>query len=221
MIYILEGFIIGLLIPYMARRFAKFMPATPAYALYRLVAPHKIPLRSNPKQKALKKAYLWRSLMAGGLGALLAWAILFRFGEIECFWYMGFSLTLLLLAEIDGRTFLLPDILTVPLLICGFVFASVSGGLTPFESAISALIGYILPTFAALIMLSYDKEAFGGGDIKFLSAVGAWLGINGLLYTILLSCFLFGIYALIAKKRSGAFGPSIAGAAIIILLFGL
>ena len=34
MSYIFWGFLFGVLIPYMARRFAKFMPATAAYALY-------------------------------------------------------------------------------------------------------------------------------------------------------------------------------------------
>ena len=37
MSYIFWGFLFGVLIPYMARRFAKFMPATAAYALYRLL----------------------------------------------------------------------------------------------------------------------------------------------------------------------------------------
>ena len=39
MIYALSGLLFGLLIPYMSRRFAKFMPATLAYALYRIVKP--------------------------------------------------------------------------------------------------------------------------------------------------------------------------------------
>ena len=46
MVYVICGLVLGLLIPYMARRFAKFMPATPAYALYRLTKPperQKIP----------------------------------------------------------------------------------------------------------------------------------------------------------------------------------
>lgn len=41
MSYIFWGFLFGVLIPYMARRFAKFMPATAAYALYRLLWPVK------------------------------------------------------------------------------------------------------------------------------------------------------------------------------------
>ena len=41
MSYIFWGFLFGVLSPYMARRFAKFMPATAAYALYRLLWPVK------------------------------------------------------------------------------------------------------------------------------------------------------------------------------------
>lgn len=36
MIYAVYGFVFGLLIPYISRRFAKFMPATMAYALVSL-----------------------------------------------------------------------------------------------------------------------------------------------------------------------------------------
>ena len=36
--YAVYGFVFGMLIPYMARRFSKFMPATMAYAVYRLDA---------------------------------------------------------------------------------------------------------------------------------------------------------------------------------------
>ena len=39
MIYAAYGLVFGLFIPYLARRFSKFMPATPAYALYRILKP--------------------------------------------------------------------------------------------------------------------------------------------------------------------------------------
>ena len=41
MLYITIGFIFGFSIPYLARRFSKFMPATLAYALYRIFSINK------------------------------------------------------------------------------------------------------------------------------------------------------------------------------------
>lgn len=220
MIYILAGFIFGALVPYMARRFAKFMPATPAYALYRLAKPNKITSKTNDKYQKLLKAYRIRSLLCAVSVSGLSALFLVKLGEPQIWWWLGFVWVLSLLAEIDFRTFLLPDILTVPLLICGFVFsASFNPYVAPFESSAAALAGYVLPVIAALLMMWRSKEAFGGGDIKLLSAVGAWLGLEGMLYTLLLSCVLFGFYSLARRQRSGAFGPALAAAAVAVLFF--
>ena len=58
MTYILIGFLFGFTIPYLARRFAKFMPATLAYAIYRIFHINKTVSKSkkqkNPKYKKLK-----------------------------------------------------------------------------------------------------------------------------------------------------------------------
>lgn len=218
MIYILAGFIFGGLVPYMARRFAKFMPATPAYALYRLIKPNKTANKTSVKYRKLTNLYRMRSMLCAvsvsGISALL----FLKFGENQIWWWLGFVWVLVLLAEIDFRSFLLPDILTVPLLICGFVFsASFNPYITPFESSAAALAGYVLPVVATLLMLWRSKEAFGGGDIKLLSAIGAWLGVEGMLYTLLLSCLLFGIYSIIRRQRAGAFGPALAVAAVVVL----
>ena len=86
----------------------------------------------------------------------------------------------------------------------------------PAESSIGAAAGYVLPVFASLFLVWKHKDVFGGGDIKLLSAAGAWLGVELLLYVILLSCLVFGIYALIRRQRAGAFGPAIAISAIIV-----
>ena len=43
MFYTILGFLLGFSIPYISRRFAKFMPATFAYALYRIFTPNKKP----------------------------------------------------------------------------------------------------------------------------------------------------------------------------------
>ncbi len=222
MIYALYGFIAGFLMPYMSRRFAKFMPATPAYALYRLVKPVKIAKKTkfSTRYQKLKHQYLLRSLAYAVLAAVLSVLTFWRLGEMHLFWYLAFVWSLLLLAEVDLKTLLLPDILTIPLLIGGFVFAAFYGvNVSAAESAAAAAIGYLLPVVATLLMLWRSKDAFGGGDIKLLAAIGAWLGAEGVIYTVLLSCVIFGLYSFVRRQRSGAFGPSLSLSAIIILLW--
>lgn len=220
MIYIFTGFLFGALVPYMARRFAKFMPATPAYALYRLVKKNKTSNRRNDKYRKLLKAYQMRSFLYALVTALTTALFLYCLENENVWWWLGFIWTLILLTEIDCKILLLPDILTVPLLICGFVFAaSFHPFLSPFESSVAALAGYVIPVIATLLMLWRSTEAFGGGDIKLLSAIGAWLGVEGLLYTILLSCLLFGVYSIAKRQKAGAFGPALAVAAGMVLFF--
>ena len=129
---------------------------------------------------------------------------------------------LFLLMEIDNRMMLLPDLITLPLLISGFAYASFNGYiladniiLAVQNSVLGATFGYLIPTIAALFMVRKNPEAFGGGDIKLLSAIGAWLGLTTIPYVILISCVVFAISCFINKKRVGAFGPSIVIATLI------
>ena len=78
-------------------------------------------------------------------------------------------------------------------------------------------MGYLLPVVASLLLIKKHPDNFGGGDIKILAAIGAWLGLTNIPYVIILSCIIFGISCFINKKRAGAFGPSIVLSALIIL----
>lgn len=223
MLYAVCGFVFGIFIPYMSRRFEKFMPATFAYALYRLFRPGKSLSRERRKDgryRNLKKRFLWRSFLWGLVSAVLSFAAYYQFGAVHIGWYLFFIWSLLLLTEIDYRMYLLPDILTIPLLIIGSVYAVLVGGwVSPAESSLGALVGYFLPVVASLFLVWKDKDMFGGGDIKLLAAIGAWFGADKLIYTILAAVAVFGVYALLKRQRSGAFGPAIAVAAIIIAFY--
>ncbi len=227
MAYILSGFIFGLFIPYMARRFSKFMPATMAYALYRLVAPvkrvSKQKRQKNGQYQRLIHKYLMRSI---------GWAVIasaLTYGAHLCLpsvFYVALLWILLLLYEIDERMFLLPDILTVPLLIIGFIYAATIVPeydyvfCTPaFYSAMGAAVGYLLPVLASLPLIKKHPDAFGGGDIKLLSAVGAWIGFEQVPALILLSALVFALFCLAKREKIGAFGPAIVISTIILVFF--
>lgn len=230
MFYAIFGFMFGLLIPYMARRFAKFMPATMAYALYRLVWPVKRVSKEKREQNGtyqkLIKKYTMRSIGWAIVSSALSLGVYFCFNPEISVWYLGLILPLLLLYEIDERMLLLPDILTIPLLLGGFCFASFAISfpteeiITPTQiSALGAVTGYVLPIIASIFLVKKYPDCFGGGDIKLLAALGAWFGLGVVPYLILLSSAVFAIISLIKKQRAGAFGPSIVIAAIVLVFF--
>ena len=232
MLYTLFGFIFGLLIPYMARRFNKFMPATPAYALYRLIWPvkrvSKNKRRTNGEYQKLLKKYIMRSIGWAIVAAALCSGIYYCFLPVYRSWLTFLILVLLLLYEIDERMFLLPDILTIPLLLGGFAWSAfVLGGESEFIlsavqiSALGAIAGYVLPVIASVFLIKKYPDCFGGGDIKLLSAMGAWLGLESVPYLILISSAIFAVSSILKKQRAGAFGPSIVIASILLIFFNL
>ena len=93
-------------------------------------------------------------------------------------------------------------------------------GYYPIMSALGALAGYILPIIATLFLIKKHPDAFGGGDIKLLAAVGAWLGLAMVPYVILISCVVFALFSLAKRQRAGAFGPAIVIATLILVFFG-
>lgn len=224
MVYAVYGFLWGLLIPYMARRFSKFMPATLAYALYRICTPGKNVSKQKRAENAqyikLSHRYVMRSIGFGIVTSALSYLAFAALGEISLGFWLFFVWTLLLLAEIDERMLLLPDILTAPLLLVGFFVAAWGlGTIGAAESALGAMVGYFMPALVSLLFVWKNKDAFGGGDVKLLAAIGAWLGVENLLYVIILSSIIFIIIAFIRRKRMGAYGPSIAAAAIIVAFY--
>ena len=216
--YLIASLIIGFLIPYIARRFAKFMPATFAGAiveLFRLEKKHPLFRKTTQYHQ-----FIWRSIVSSVILFATTYLAFNHFDKHGFGFVFSFISLLILMAEIDYRTFLLPDILTIPLLLLGIIAPNFGFGfISAYESSVGAAVGYFLPVIVSLLIVWKNKEAFGGGDIKLLSAVGAWLGIEGLLYVIITASILGLLYALIQKTKTLAFGPMIAIASIIIAFY--
>lgn len=237
MVYVLCGFIFGLMIPYLARRIGKLLPATMGYILLKLFVPtHYMSwkkLVNNDAYMHLFQRYVMRSIGWGIFTAAATYLFAVNFDSHFTWWYICFLWILLLLVEIDKRFMLLPDILTLPLLILGFTYASQQGHwlgtMEPVflgyatNSALGAIAGYAMPVIASMFIVWKYPDAFGGGDIKLLAAIGAWVGIGVIPYVLLLSCIIFALTCLINKRKVGPFGPAIVYATLIItvILFGI
>ncbi len=170
-------------------------------------------------------------LATGIAFAAVAWH--FGFGPAAVLGCL-FTAYLVALTGIDIDRQLLPDVLTVPLLWIGLVASAWLGaGEVPPPAAlrdavIGAVAGYgFLWLVFHVFKLITGKEGMGYGDFKLLAAIGAWLGWQMLPLVLLLAAFVgaaVGI-ALMAARRLGRgvpipFGPYLAGAAFIALLWG-
>ena len=157
---------------------------------------------------------------------------------LVCVWKFGFgwkgfgavvlTCVLIALSGIDIRTQLLPDQLTLPLLWLGLVASLEHLYITPKPALLGVIAGYVsLWTVWWLFKQLTGKEGMGHGDFKLLAALGAWIGLNGILPTILLSSVvgaIIGSVWLAMKGRDRAtpipFGPYLAIAGWIVFFWG-
>jgi leader peptidase (prepilin peptidase) / N-methyltransferase len=136
---------------------------------------------------------------------------------------------LLALGWIDLRCWLLPDALTLPLIIAGLAAAFLFNPDQLTDCALGAALGYLsLMAVAALYRAMRGREGLGGGDAKLLAASGAWLGAAALPQVILLAA-LSALAAAAGLRLAGIrlgihsalpFGPFLALATWVLWLVG-
>jgi leader peptidase (prepilin peptidase)/N-methyltransferase len=141
----------------------------------------------------------------------------------------AFGWTLLALALIDWRDYLLPDPLTLPLVPAGLLVAWFAAPDELVERLIGVAAGFLVfVLIAAVYRRLRGREGLGHGDAKLLAGLGAWVGVGGLPSVILLASLL-ALAATFARRLSGirlaaadplAFGPYLAAAGWIVWLYG-
>ncbi len=136
---------------------------------------------------------------------------------------------LLALALIDWETFLIPDELSLGLVVAGLLaaplnpyFAGSRWWASILWSLFGAGFGFAMGwAIAELGEFMLKKEALGGGDVKLLAGVGAWAGGVGAFDCLMIGSLLGSIYGLRLllagkAKRSDPipFGPFLAAGAL-------
>ena len=163
------------------------------------------------------------------LTMLATLACVWRFGfGWQGFGAIVFSTFLIALSGIDFRTKLLPDQLTLPLMWLGLVASSDNLYFPTKPALLGAMAGYLsLWSVWWVFKQLTGKEGMGHGDFKLLAAIGAWVGLKGILPTILLSSLvgaIIGSIWLTARGRDKAtpipFGPYLAIAGWIVFFWG-
>lgn len=136
---------------------------------------------------------------------------------------------LLTLSWIDSRTMLLPDALTLPLLVIGLIATYGADPAALSDHTLAAVVAFTSLTGVAwLYRRLRGRDGLGGGDPKLFAGIGAWVGLALLPLTLFLAASLglaaAGAAALMGRRMTAAtaipFGPFLAMAAWLLWLYG-
>ncbi len=175
-------------------------------------------------KKRLSIQYPLVEFATGAMFMVIAWS----YGPtIHAFCYAIFFSWLLVISVIDLHHQIIPDELSLSGIPLGFVGAFLTHDISWQSSLAGIFVGG--GAFFAIAYL-YEKfsgqEGLGGGDVKLLAMLGAWLGLESILILIVLSTFLGSIVGigLIAfrnatTKAAIPFGPFLAVASVIYVVF--
>jgi len=193
------------------------MPATPAgldplVPLFGLagaawgVASDRIGARWPAHEDGSVRKMDWRSAVVALFAIVALAAVPGRFGDpAERLLFAAFFAACVLLMATDLDQRLMPDEVTLPLIVLGAV-ALVWGGdsLVSRSPAWLAILGAIaIPGALFVASLPFGEGAFGGGDVKFLVGAGLLVGFVRLLLAVFVGAVLSGavVVVLLGARR--------------------
>lgn len=148
--------------------------------------------------------------------------------SVQTLIYIFLSSSLIIIAFIDLNEQIVPDEISLPGIVIGFVISF----FVPYISFINSALGVFIGGGIILIIgmggsVIFKKEAMGGGDVKLAAMIGAFLGWRYIIISLFLGFFLgalAGIFLILSKikRREDVvpFGPFIVLGSLITLLWG-
>ena len=220
-LYLILGFLLGMLIPFMTGRFGKLIPMDPGLLLLKMFhRPHFPKTKDFARQCLLRRK--WKKLITFSFLWGIVCSALFCFSYVVlptdfCVWACVFCWIISISMCIDAQYWLLPDFFTIPFLLLGIAFSfyhseiGTQAGLfgSGFADFISVVSVFVMGCFS-------QNPQFGGGDVKMLTALGAWLGILGINYALILSFLFFVLLNTLPIQKKGAYGPALGTAALFV-----
>jgi leader peptidase (prepilin peptidase)/N-methyltransferase len=172
------------------------------------------------------------------LTAVLALALFDRFGlGFSFFASFLFVAALIVISFIDLDVRIVPDVISLPGIACGLALSLVGyfaigrdADLVP--SPVSSIIGILAGGgFLLATAWLYEKftgvEGMGGGDIKLLAMIGAFLGWPSIPITLFIASLVGSVVGLTCMALTGAgrrlalpFAPFLCAGAVLFIFFG-
>jgi leader peptidase (prepilin peptidase)/N-methyltransferase len=182
------------------------------------------------KCRACHAPISWRYPLVEFLMGLFSVILMMRYGISPLYLiYLAFFASLTLVSFIDLSHRIIPDVISLSGILVGLVISLLHPQMPIKDSLIGALLGggslYVVATAYHLVT---KREGMGGGDIKLLAMIGAFIGWKGVLFTILCSSFIGSVVGVILmyifsqadSKYAVPFGPFLSLGAIIYVLVG-
>ncbi len=163
------------------------------------------------------------------LNGTLSLLLFLRFGTTPAFAVLFlFCSALVVITFIDIEHQIIPDEISLSGILVGFFFSFFLKG----HSWINSLLGILLGG-GSLLLVAYvyqrltGKDGMGGGDIKLLAMMGAFLGWKAVPFIIFASSLvgsIVGVSIMLLQKKDARlaipFGPYLAFAALVYIFYG-
>jgi len=177
-----------------------------------------------------KEAISFRYPLVETINGLFYLYFYWQFGfnyQFLVFCVLGSALVAIFFIDLDFQ--IIPDTITLPGIILGLAVSFIPGNIGIVKAVIGMLIGggglYLVAMFGDWL---FKKESLGGGDIKMAAMLGAFLGWQKILFIFIASAFIGLIVSLLImlfsakfrKDRVVPFGPFLAMAAVISIIYG-
>lgn len=179
--------------------------------------------------RACGQPIAWRYPLVEALTGVLFAANVYAFGVepwtvVACL----FCAALVVVSFIDLDHQIIPDVISLPGTLLGLLLALPGWGPTFLDRLLGALLGGgLLWAVAVFYEWAREQEGMGGGDIKLLAMIGAFLGWRGVLVTLLVGSLsgvcVGGLRILLRRVEAGLpipFGPFLSLGALVALYWG-
>jgi prepilin peptidase CpaA len=114
------------------------------------------------------------------------------------------SITLVVAAIIDGLKLKVPNWLTFPMIISGWIYSAAFSPFAGWEGLLYSVVGTVVGL--GLLLPAYAIGGMGAGDVKLLAGIGAWVWGTATLYAFAVSAIVGGVIAvLMVVVRKGWF----------------
>ncbi len=160
----------------------------------------------------------------------LSIALFIRYGlSYQYFLFLLFVALLIVISVIDLHHKIIPDILSLPGIVLGLAISFIPGNNPSWLNSLIGMVagGGVLFLVAVVYERLTGREGMGGGDIKLLAMIGAWMGWQSLHLVVLLSSFIGAVIGITFLLLSGKglrfkipFGPFLSLGALLVLFFG-
>ncbi len=215
------------------RKSIVYPPSACPYCGERIRFYHNIPLISYlillGRCKHCGRPIPWHYPAVEALAGWLSLALFIRYGvSYQYVLFLFFIATLVTISFIDLFHQIIPDVLSLSGIAVGWGAVFVTRHISWTDSLIGIVAGG-----GGLLLIAWaykgltGREGMGGGDVKLLAMIGAWLGWRSLPFVVLISSMTGALAGLIFILAAGKgyrvkipFGPFLSLGTLIFFFFG-